>query len=1128
MATLSTTKEVGNVFERFVQVYLQTAPVYQSLLKMVWLLDEAPTKLVSKLNLQQRDQGIDLIAETFNGEFWAVQAKYRKDTQSSISWDELSTFAGLMYVSKGFAFGLVCTSTEQITSVLQGNVGCVANDTWMHLDNEYFRLMKRQLMALPVRLQAMSPRPHQTRAIKKGVAHFMEHNRGKLISPCASGKSLIAYWLTQSLKPKLTLVAVPSIALIKQTLDVWLREAVATGQAVDWRCVCSDESAGNVDNDDLVMHAYELGVPTTDATKIAQWLAADGTTRRVLFTTYQSGPVVAKAAKKARMDFDFGVFDEAHKTVGATKSLFSYLLFDKNINIKKRLFMTATERFYTGDSDKIASMDNEELYGTVFETLSFKEAMEQGILCGYEVLIMGVSSQEVVDLLENNAYVNPGSDWKDIDTRTLANLIALRKVIEKFGVKHTVSFHKSIVRASNFQRCQDTFNKTMPKFGSLYSTHVSGKMSASVRNRLLSEFIDHEPSLITNAKCLTEGVDVPGIDCVMFADARSSKIDIVQASGRAMRQAPGKKKGYIVVPLFVPADEEIGLEQMESSAFKEVFTVLRALAANDQRIVEYFKAITSGGVHSGTAVRFLVDEVLPVDISLDKFVRAFEVRCFEKLDRLNQLPFEEARELARELKLTSSKEWIEYSKSDKRLLNIPSRPDVTYKDNGWVGWGDWLGYVENGPWLPFVEAREFARSLKLTSSEKWKGYAVSGKRPFDIPSRPDVAYSGWAGYADWLGYVEKKRVVVSNRRRPITSLRPFEETREFARGLKLTSRKEWQRYSKSDKRPFDVPSCPNITFKDQGWNGWADWLGYVADWRSFEEAREFVRGLKITNLEEWRKYAVSDQRPSDIPSRPDSVYKDSGWVGWADWLGTVRDWLSFEEAREFALGLKIKSGREWKKQILPAGFPRVPEEAYLNEWVSWPDFLGTDNHHRRKAQCRSFEEAREFARSLNLSGHEEWKKQIKTLPLDIPKAPNWMYSDEWNGWADWLGTVRDWRPFREVQEFARGLNIKSMREWKKQTLPIDIPYCPQKVYADEWNGWPDFLGTEKAWRSFDEAREFAHSLKLRSNTEWREYCRSGKRPLDIPANPDTVYSDEWVSWPDFLGTVRGKAGSQRR
>src|SRR5664280_708011 len=220
-----------------------------------------------------------------------------------------------------------------------------------------------------------SPRPHQRAAISAAITHFVRDGaaRGRLIMPCGTGKSLTAYWIAEALKSKTILVAVPSLALIRQSLTDWTREFLARDIRPDWLCVCSDETVGNLGRDEFVGEVYDLGLPThTNPNEIAALLHAPSKGPKIVFTTYQSSDNLAAAARKARVTFDLAILDEAHKTVGVHSKTFATLLSDKKIKIRRRVFMTATERIFRGDSDEVLSMDNERDYGARFHQLSFK------------------------------------------------------------------------------------------------------------------------------------------------------------------------------------------------------------------------------------------------------------------------------------------------------------------------------------------------------------------------------------------------------------------------------------------------------------------------------------------------------------------------------------------------------------------------------------------------------------------------------------------------------------------------------------------------------------------------------------------------------------------------------------
>jgi superfamily II DNA or RNA helicase len=952
-------------------------------------------------------------------------------------------------------------------------------------------------------------------------------------------------------------VAVPSLALIRQTLSVWLRETVAKGKHTDWLCVCSDESAGQPQQDDLVVLAHDLGIPcTTDENEIVEWLSAESTSTRILFTTYQSAQVVSAAARKADCHFDVGILDEAHKTVGRRDRLFSHLLFDENIKIARRVFMTATERQYRGDSDEIVTMDDETIYGDTFELLTFKEAIEAQppILSDYEVLIMSVSNDEVHQLIHDNAFVRPeDGTWGDLDAHTFAGLIAFRKAMSVRGlnIKHAVSFHKSIAGAKRFRELQEPATDVLSNCTPIHAFHVSGQMPTAKRDTILQDFSQSPPSLVTNARCLTEGVDVPKIDCVFFADPRKSAIDIVQASGRAMRFVAGKTKGYIVVPVYVPtgaADDDIA----ESSAFNSVFNILRALASNDERIVEYFRAITQGHRPSSSLVKFNVDEVTPLNVSSSDFAKALELRCWNKLARLSWRPFEEARLFVHSRKLQSGADWRKYCGSGQKPPDIPTSPPSVYVGQ-WTTWGDWLGTGTIAPYLveymAFEEARTFVRALGLKNQEQWAEYCQSGKKPDGIPMAAwNVYKTDWVSMGDWLGSGTLANRYKKQRRRS------FEAAREFVQELKLNSAREWRDYCASGKKPADIPAYPDEAYRDSGWTKWGDFLGndsvapYLIEYQTFEEARTFVRSLGLKTQKEWKQYCSSGQKPDDIPATPSSTYRNKGWKGIPDWLGTGRQYKSFRsftQAREYVHSLKLKDTDAWRaycrSEKLPTDIPKAPEQAYKNQgWDGMPDWLGTDTIANHNRQWQPFDRARAFAQKLGIKSSTEWRNhwRIHQRPDDIPANPERVYPDEWENWGDFLGTgivasqFRSYLPYKEARAFVHELGLKNQADWKAYcrsgNRPDYIPSNPWRVYKGQgWIDDGDWLGTgkiankNKSFWSFEKARAYVRKLKLKNQPGWAAYCTSGNRPPEIPTNPSKTYKNQgWIDYGDWLGTGR--------
>jgi len=353
----------------------------------------------------------------------------------------------------------------------------------------------------------------------------------------------------------------------------------------------------------------------------------------------------------------------------------------------------------------------------------------------------------------------------------------------------------------------------------------------------------------------------------------------------------------------------------------------------------------------------------------------------------------------------------------------------------------------------FESARKFAQKLGLKNREEWQAYCKSGNNPEDIPaSARNIYKKDFKGWGDFLGSGNVKPGNVQSR--------SFEESREFARSLKLKGGKEWQAYCKSGNNPDDIPSHPDRTYKNKGWMNWGDFLGSgtIASknmkgevFLSFEKARKFVRELKLKNTTAWDEYCKSGNKPDNIPSTPNMVYKNE-WKGVPDWLengnssNKDRIYLTYEECQKFAQKNSITSQIEWEKfGKKPSNVPSHPERVFSKQWTTWPNFLGVDRIANQNRKFKSYKDAKIFAISLNLKGQKEWQKYTQTnkIPQDIPAAPAIFYKKQgtWTTWGDFLGTGtianknKEYLPIKEAKIAYKKLfkenNIKNGRDWQK-------------------------------------------------------------------------------------------------
>ena len=885
-------KFAGDIFENICKYFLQTAPQYQTKLKNVWLLKEVKEDLKRKLNLPSTDEGIDLIAETFDGKYWAIQSKYRSDRKDTLTVKgDLATFANLAFNNcKNISLGLVMTTADKPplkTKLLKG-VSFVTLESFLELDDnnlEGWKLIKAKTEGKVIIPKALSPRPHQVKAIEDTIEYFKTKERGKVIMPCATGKSLTAFWIANELKAKSVLIAVPSLALLQQTLKVWTREYLIAGIKPDWLCVCSDQTVSN-DQDDFVSNIYELGIDvTTDKNEIKKFLKSKANTK-IVFTTYQSGKVTAAGSKG--FTFDLGIMDEAHKTVGLGTKPMAHLIHQKNIKIKHRLFMTATERLFRGDKEEYLSMDDPRDYGDLIYQLSFKEAIEAKpqIIADYKIITFGISQPDIEAIYTDNKFIRIKKDIDDIKAREFATALALRKAIKKLGIKNAISFHSSIRRANNFKIQQELISKVYPEYGNLKAFHVSGDMPTNQRSSQMREFAESK-GLMTNARCLTEGVDLPAIDCVVFTDPKKSKVDIVQAAGRALRLSPGKKFGYILIPLIIPENES-ATEAAKDTAFEEIVATIRALATQDTRIIEYLRAVSSGSIPKGGSP---VDGITKINVltkvNEEEFNKSIQLKVWDRVAFGNWRPYEEAKKYAQSLKLKNIREWFEHTKSNDFAKDMTVIPDRTYK-NEWENWSIFLGTGNIASQLrifrPYNEVKKYAQSLKLKNMRQWFKHTKSKDFPNDIPRNP------WSKFKRKM---ESTAIFLGTGRiaQRYRLFRNYKDAKKFVQLLKLKTVNEWLKYTSSQNFPNDLPKRPGDFYK-KNWEGWGFFLGTgkvgnkLTVYRSYKEAKKYAQLLKIKTQNEWRQHVRSDKSRKDLPYAAPDIYKNKGWTSWYDFLGT--------------------------------------------------------------------------------------------------------------------------------------------------------------------------------------------------------------------------------------------------
>ena len=639
LSTLSNDQNArGREFEKIAKWYFENDPIWKSKILNVWLWNDYPNKW-------GRDKGIDLICRFKNGEDWAVQAKCynqdysitKKDVDKFLSESNRKNISGRILVATSNKLG------HNAIEVMRNQEKQVVKILLYDLENSNFDFpdnINELTQSSRNKNKPRSPHPYQLKAIKDVTSRFKKENKGQLLMPCGTGKTYTSLLIKEKLKSKNTLVLLPSLSLLSQTLHAWTLHSKINFNTL---CVCSDETVtkGNYDH---AQHLVEdLGFPvTTDAKEIKKFLKSKGD--KVIFSTYQSSPQIAIVQKDKQINnFDLVIADEAHRCAGVNSSDFATVLNDEKIRASKKLFMTATPRVFTTETKKkseerdveIISMDDEKIFGKVFFEFSFGEAIENKYLTDYRVVIVGVDEPMMKKWIDRRELVKTNTGIKS-DAKNLASHIGLIKTSKDFNLKKIISFHSRVHLAKEFSSEQKEIIKWIPKElkhnGEVISDYVSGMMSASERNiklERLKNIENNEVGLLANARCLSEGVDVPTLDGLIFVDPRRSQIDIIQAVGRAIRLSKNKTHGTIILPVFID-DKEEPEKKLSESSFKYIWNVLNALKSHDNILADELNLLRTNlgrsGNFKGGFSKIVID--LPITVG-KKFIDSIKTKIVE-------------------------------------------------------------------------------------------------------------------------------------------------------------------------------------------------------------------------------------------------------------------------------------------------------------------------------------------------------------------------------------------------------------------------------------------------------------------------------------------------------------------
>ncbi len=668
------TSAMGDAFEYVTDLALWSSPEFGARIKQIWRWEDWP-------DAEDRDLGIDRVVSTVDGELWAVQARgYAAST--SVTYSGIATFLAAAATGQ-FALSLLVTSTDSIADNArkiarrQSVPTRILDRSWLEsLDIDWpadlAGLREAVKSASSGRGPAETARaaarhellPHQQAAVEDALAEFAKQAeqrddvRAKLLMPCGTGKTLTCHAVAEQLGARQILVLVPSLALLAQTMRAWQAQSRGRLRVI---AVCSDESVAAASTDDIVVEPSELLAPvTTDSNALADFLKGknpmpeDKPWPTVVFSTYHSSPVVAAAQKLIAgtrgHSFDLLVADEAHYLAGNVSRDFATALDATKLQARRRLFATATPRIIStalkdtlakdGRDHHVVSMDDPAVFGHVAHELRFSQALADKLLTDYRVLVLGVDDADVAHMIDQRELLKLQSGNEIItDAASLAAAVAVYRTVTEHDAARLVSYHSRISGAEKFARLLDGIPQWLPprlrtKHLSAYA--VKGTMPTGKRRQILKRLVfdtmrSDGACLVANARCLTEGVDIPTLDGVVFVDPRRSRIDVVQSVGRAIRRAENKTRGLVVIPVSLNRDDDAETA-LSSGAFSRVWEVLGALRDHDDSLAEELDALRTSLGRRGRIEREALPKIL-LDLPnwvTGEFAQAIRLKMVER------------------------------------------------------------------------------------------------------------------------------------------------------------------------------------------------------------------------------------------------------------------------------------------------------------------------------------------------------------------------------------------------------------------------------------------------------------------------------------------------------------------
>jgi len=749
---INNNKIKGDYFELFCKYYFKLLEVNRIQYTDYKMLNELTEIEKNELNLPLTDKGIDGILYD-NNKIYAIQVKFTSNNNKILNFGKLATFPALTFgCNTNFNKAILFTNSVDMCDELKNDNRYILINNFKKCNTQFWSNIRNSLNTKELIYEPFKPLKHQNELIETIEEYYKKENRGRLYMPCGTGKTFMGYWIsTQICKAEKIFIVVPSLYLLSETFETWVKQTL--NDNFEYLLLGSDIDRNNKNFEYLL---------TTDKNEAKNKLL--NKKKILVITTYQSSHILKKICEDVNFIFDFGIFDEAHRTVGEKNKMYTSLISNKFYS-KKTIFMTATEKIYNYTKSKldekrienIISMNNEKIYGKVILNYSMKKAIESNQLCDYKIIAPRISNYESEKIIDSDKNISINNINTNIKTLSLSSTI--KNTFDNLNNTHMLVFTNKNKKAHEiYELLKYLYNDT----NDIYIKYLNGSSSMNKRRCEIQKFKDSKRAIICSARIFGEGVNIPICDSICFAENKSSSIDIVQYLGRCLRLCKEKpnKLSNVIIPFYLNKDNNIFTEK--STLYYKLRTILKSIGTTDDTVIDKFNIVDYSNINKlkdhDEQADIINQNINFEDNDLLKLQENIKIMIFDK-EGTPENTFKKFLNNYNFILFNENKKLYDTKNECNKLLIKDNWKNIKPNPKNWVKYclGDKLfNIIKKKYYYSVDDLKKVCKQLKINSFDDYEN-----KRKF-APKLPSSKYINNGFYSDLENYSQFNDYFYSN------------------------------------------------------------------------------------------------------------------------------------------------------------------------------------------------------------------------------------------------------------------------------------------------------------------------------------------------------------------------------